>query len=1138
MGAQQQLLQQDLAVRQEVLDPERSFIVQAPAGSGKTELLTQRILKLLTRVSEPENILAITFTRKAAGEMRARLLESLRKAATEPCPQAPHLAQNWELAQAVLMQDRALGWNLLSHPNRLAVRTMDGFNARLVRQMPLLATFGSVPGVSDDAEELYRAAARATLQMVEDADLGESVATLLRWLDNDAARVERMVTDMLGHRDQWLPYIVGGQMDRSSLEQTLQSSVESTLQQCLQGLQQQLGPSGGDALVAIASSAAVAAQEGNKQPAVIACEGLQQLPDGEAESLPLWKGIAGLFLKSDGGFRLTSKSWNKNDGFPASAAGKLQKEQMLAFSQQISESAVAAVIQKIPLLPPVTYQDEQWRVIDALFQVLLLAQANLMMEFEAQGVVDHTEIAQRARHALGDEASPTALALRLDHQIQHILVDEFQDTSHGQFDLLSQLTAEWSHEEARTLFLVGDPMQSIYRFRHAEVGLFIKAIDEGVGGVPLHYRQLSANFRSESGVVEWVNRCFVDLFPKQSDRFSGAISYAASISTRDATTSDAVLLHPQPVEDREAEAERVVQLVQQTLSETATENKVAILVRSRSHLIQITQQLYRAGVLYRAVEIESLGDRPLIRDLLSLTRALLHLADREAWLALLRGPWCGVPLQELLLLIEGEPQRTLYALMREPERIERLSELSQQRLNGLNEVVAVLMQQRGEQPLVRWIQQGWRRLGGAAIYQQLSEPGQAEREADAFFDLLAEMEQGGEVIDLQRLHQRLLRQNLRSEVNPEEAPRVEVMTIHKSKGLQFDTVILPGLGRMPRSSDRKLLHWLEVPQQELEGEATMQLLLSPVRAAEQSVKEDALGQYVQKIEQQREKNELSRLLYVAITRAERKVHLLGAAKIDSKGALGRPAARSLLEQLWPQLEEQYQQQFEQTDLDMLQQQQEGEAWVQPQPQRLSAVWQLPSAPQPIQPLSPLPEQQSVYQWGSSRAIHIGTVVHALLQWIAESGVEQWVGQSLQPLAMRVDQQLRQLGVVREERPGAVLRVVEALQKVVDDPQGCYFLTQHEEARSEWSLTAQLDGVLTHITIDRSFIDAQGVRWIIDWKSSSHSGGGLEQFLDEEEVRYGPQLRKYAAVLKKLEQRPQKLVLYFPMHQQVREVSVL
>ena len=129
----------DAEERQAALDPTRSFIVQAPAGSGKTELLIQRYLKLLQSVEAPEQILAMTFTRKAAGEMRSRILLALQKAAAEPEPEREHEQQTWDLARNALLQDREKGWNLLLNPNRLQVQTMDSFCASLVRQIPILS---------------------------------------------------------------------------------------------------------------------------------------------------------------------------------------------------------------------------------------------------------------------------------------------------------------------------------------------------------------------------------------------------------------------------------------------------------------------------------------------------------------------------------------------------------------------------------------------------------------------------------------------------------------------------------------------------------------------------------------------------------------------------------------------------------------------------------------------------------------------------------------------------------------------------------------------------------------------------------------------------------------------------------------
>ncbi len=97
-----------------------------------------------------------------------------------------------------------------------------------------------------------------------------------------------------------------------------------------------------------------------------------------------------------------------------------------------------------------------------------------MLVFGERGQVDFTEVAQGAVRALGDPDAPTDLLLSLDVRIKHILVDEFQDTSISQWELLERLTAGWQPDDGRTMFVVGDPMQSIYRFREAEVGLFLR----------------------------------------------------------------------------------------------------------------------------------------------------------------------------------------------------------------------------------------------------------------------------------------------------------------------------------------------------------------------------------------------------------------------------------------------------------------------------------------------------------------------------------------------------------------------------------------------------------------------------------------------------------------------------------------
>src|SRR5512142_3317450 len=148
----------DAQQRERALEATTSFIVQAPAGSGKTELLVQRFLALLAVVREPENIVAITFTRKAAGEMRARVAEGLRDAATLPPPEEEHKRQRWKLAHSVLARDEKRGWKLLESPGRLRIVTIDSLCHGIARLMPWTSELGSVRDVSEKAGDLYAAA--------------------------------------------------------------------------------------------------------------------------------------------------------------------------------------------------------------------------------------------------------------------------------------------------------------------------------------------------------------------------------------------------------------------------------------------------------------------------------------------------------------------------------------------------------------------------------------------------------------------------------------------------------------------------------------------------------------------------------------------------------------------------------------------------------------------------------------------------------------------------------------------------------------------------------------------------------------------------------------------------------------------
>ena len=195
----------DLAERSLALDPGTSFCVTAPAGSGKTELLIQRYLKLLARVEQAQEVLAITFTRKAAAEMRSRVGDALELAATGERPADAHAAITYDLAREVLERDGELGWQIRQSSSQLNIRTIDGFCGTLTRQMLVLSRFGGPVAAVDDADPYYREATRALLEELDRGGaVADDLATVLLHFNNDWSRLEALLISMLRSRDQYL----------------------------------------------------------------------------------------------------------------------------------------------------------------------------------------------------------------------------------------------------------------------------------------------------------------------------------------------------------------------------------------------------------------------------------------------------------------------------------------------------------------------------------------------------------------------------------------------------------------------------------------------------------------------------------------------------------------------------------------------------------------------------------------------------------------------------------------------------------------------------------------------------------------------------------------------------------------------
>jgi len=1092
-----ELSRADAEARERAIDPYRSILLQAPAGSGKTSMLTQRYLRLLCTVDEPDAILAITFTRKAAAEMRARVTHALRGeiAADDPCA-----AELRALTGAALRHAALRGWNLAQDPGALRIQTIDSFTYWLASQLPIAARAGGTLRVTEAPQELYRHAARRTLLAAEaDAVLGADTELLFERLDNHWNNVERLLAEMLGQRAHWLRYVL--QTRPGELCARVNASLTHIIGAHLAAASERLPPT-----LRLAA---------------------QQLPGvgplgSDPTHLGAWQRLAG--------YTLTGGRWRVRltEGLlgPEYAEATAREALRSCIGQLSALPGSAELLQGVATLPAAALSEADEAAIAALSRVLERAARELHVEFAEAGRVDYAYVTGAARAALTEAGLPTELALRTGLAFTHILVDEFQDTSLAQFQLLESLTAAWQEGDGRTLFIVGDPMQSIYRFRDAEVGLFISAREHGIGNVRLTPLRLTRNFRATPALVDWTNEVFAQVFPAADELRAGAIAFSASVAAR-APTDGSPPLEDASVQlrlfpgDRDAEARAIAARIT-ALRGRDSQARVAVLVAAHAHAVPIVNALRTVGVEVLGVDLVPLAERPIVRDLVQLARALHDLGDRSAWLAVLRAPWCGASLATLTALSGPEEPQLIWEALADAGRLARCAPRDLVRLARVREVLAGALERRDGAPAADWLEATWVQLGAPDAY-----PRAQLADARVFFTALAERAAAFEwrgPEDFAALLHDLYSGPEAPGVNP-----VQVMTIHRAKGLQFDHVFVPGLDRSVGAGERPLLRWIDLPRER----DLSDLIVAPAP----TIGEEGGGElssYLAGLLAQRARHERLRLMYVAATRARQTLHLSGAPKMRAGGRLD-PEPRTLLACLWPALAERFQVQAAPAD-------------CAPPPKRapalplrrLSDAWRAPqlpaAAPLPHLPLERASIEPPEFSWVGETQRHIGTVVHALLARVADAPALP-TGEQLEAQRDAVLRQLRREGVPERERAQATDLVLAALARTLADERGRWILgAGHREAHSELALTGVTAGRLRSVVIDRCFVDDTGTRWVIDYKTSRHEGGGLESFLDQEMQRYQGQLSGYVALARALGPQPVRAALYFPLLGAFRELA--
>ncbi|MFZ0337638.1 MAG: UvrD-helicase domain-containing protein [Terracidiphilus sp.] len=1073
----------DQAQRDKALDPERSILVRAPAGSGKTTLLAERFLRLLAEVDEPGQVVAITFTIPAAAEMRNRILDELRK--SDPSP----------LARRALEQSQRLGWNLLDLPAQLRISTIDSFCRDLALQQPLVSGLGGSLEIAEQPNELYRRAARRTLEEIGVAGSPVSAAaeTLLLWRDNNWKEMEELLVNMLGERDRWMhAFVLTGSQNWDELRERLEMSLT------------------------------------------------RAAPDASVCS----------------------------------------------------------------------YTEQEWEIVRACFMLLRRAAAYLRIVFAEAGVVDFIEVAQIALGVLKDEdGQPTNAALAVADRIHHLLVDEFQDTSRRQHDLLGRLIAAWPQPEGRTCFVVGDPMQSIYFFRDADVELFPRVESIGLDipnerALRFDSLHLKANFRTAPPLVQRLNHVFAQIFAVDD---GSDIEFAPALPARDdsAQPGPHLVTEPPPgmslhlefipqnlranlrgytrerkakiLEERDTAVQRqtqdIVDLIkdhESQIEEASTWNeshagtdekrkyRIAVLGRTRKALVPVAEALREAKVPFRAIELEPLQNRPEIIDALALAHALLNREDRVAWLGVLRAPWCGLWLADLHALasaddaqLKSRPVPDLLA-----ERLTLLSDdgsLAIARVLRAVEFADRLQSSRPSATLGTWLEQVWLNLGGAQCVDAA-----ARANLELLWKCLDSLPQGEPDLLGSALDAALTKLNAQPDPSADSDCGVQLMTIHKSKGLEFEVVIVPDLQAGAGRGSRRLLSWLErglaLDADAVDQESTCaitEFLVAPLQP--KGTESGSAKSLVDKARRERESQETRRLLYVAATRAREELHLFARPEFktaDDQSLALVPPAGSLLATAWPGLREEVQRSFDtwcatrsaQTEeshfIDSLAASAEKVLAMPALPdtstttrtplRRLPSSYQPATAEFPSAADEPLAGTGRLYERheGGLQSRALGKAVHELFQRLAQlfaKETDEVARKSLARTQPRIAANLRAFGIDAGQADRIAAQALEMVLNATDDPQAQWILTAHADAASETRWTGVISGSLRTVQLDRVFragptpqsTDDNSTWWIIDYKTAHEDGLDPKAVLTDLRREFAPQIEAYAKFLRNL-----------------------
>ncbi len=862
------LIGRDRAAREFAVDPARNVVLEASAGTGKTHVLVTRYINLLRAGVDPANILAITFTRKAAAEMRERIVHDLRaRAGQSDADEASWTALRERLAD-------------------ISISTIDAFCFALLREFPLEADLDPGFDIADETvtprltEEAIDGALGAARRMASAEDVGLLLATL------GERRVRRGLEALVGRR------LSAGPAIRRYLSGTAGPSPSHALSRVVARLQGVLASLDGglEAFIADGPSAhgsynlvtadlrALAAGFGGG-PADAGGR-----PGGPEVARAVVDRVSRYFLKDDGAARARlARRYLKRHC--RDAAGWTRHSRALAAAAPHVADAMAEFERNL-----------NGALVGAMSRLFRVARSRYRRALDAQASVDFTEGLSRTLRLLLRMDEFARSRYRLEARYHHVLVDEFQDTNPSQWRLIERLIAAWGEGVGLahggplqpSIFIVGDRKQSIYAFRDADVRMLGRARRHVSALRPdgRVRRSIARSYRAMPELLAFTNDLFSsidtsvpradafrftarDRFPEEAPAQRGGRLHL--VAAADTASTAAIVA----AEVARLVAEGEVRDRQTGLPRPVRPGDIAILFRSRASHREIESALESRGIPTYVYKGLGFFDADEVKDLVALLRYLAQPSSPLCAAALLRSRFVRLSDRGVRLLAPG-PEAVLSGAEPPPDGLSAEDRGVLDRLRAsLTEWLPLVDRVPPSELLDRIVAEAAYafELGGPRIVQA--------RENLKKIRAMTRRVQNRGYATMARVADHLDRLSAGDESNAvvDALDSVNLMTVHAAKGLEFPIVFVTNLTRGTGGHGDPI-----VIVQAGAGGPPIISVGGSLPEADEAVRE-------------REREETKRLLYVAVTRARERLYL-GAVLKDGRfqaraGSLGEVLPASL-----------------------------------------------------------------------------------------------------------------------------------------------------------------------------------------------------------------------------------------------------